>query len=57
MTRLPATHPSVHQHVLHRGFSVQLSPVEQTIEKAVNKNTITAGNKVLFPPNIQMPRL
>ena len=50
-TRLPETHPQVHQYMLHGGFSVQMSdtntfgriPVDQTIEETVNKDTQTAG--------------
>lgn len=51
MTRLPDTHPRVHEHILEGGFSVQMSdtntfgriPVDQTIEETVNKDTQTAG--------------
>lgn len=51
MTRLPDTHPRVHEHMLEGGFSVQMSdtntfgriPVDQTIEETVNKDTQTAG--------------
>ena len=51
MMRLPETHPQVHQHMLHGGFSVQMSdkntfgqiPVDQTIEETVNKDIQTAG--------------
>ena len=53
MVRLPETHPVVNQHMLHGGFSVQLSehnpfgkiPVDQTIEETVNKDTQTADKQ------------
>jgi hypothetical protein len=56
MLRLPETHPMVNQHMLHGGFSVQLSeqnpfgkiPVDQTIEETVNKDTQTAGKQDSF---------
>ena len=51
MKRLPETHPQVHQHMLHGGFSVQMNDtntfgwvlVDQTIEETVNKDTQTTG--------------
>ena len=51
MKRLPETHPQVHEHMLHGGFSVQMSdtntfgqiPVDQMIEETVTKDTQTAG--------------
>ena len=51
MTQLAETHPDVHDHFQHGGFSVQLGdhnpfgriPVDQTIEETINKDTQTAG--------------
>ena len=56
MITLPQTHPELHSYLENGGFSCQIgpantfdkTPMDQTIEEAVNKDTQTAGGTTVF---------